>query len=52
MASKTKRTETIRQNKRAAAGSKRKAALRTKGSTKSAKELFGDKQNYFKADFL
>jgi hypothetical protein len=43
MASKTKRTESIRMRKVAARGAKRKAALRTKGSTKSQKELFGDK---------
>lgn len=42
MASKTKKTEMIRTRKKAAAGSKRKAATRTKGSTKSAKTLFGD----------
>lgn len=43
MASKTKRTETIRDRKAARRGRKRKAALRTKGSTKSEKTLFGDK---------
>jgi hypothetical protein len=43
MASKTKKLELIRDRKRASTGRKRKAALRTKGSTKSAKELFGDK---------
>lgn len=43
MASKTKRTETRRQRKVANRGRKRKASLRTKGSTKSAKALFGDK---------
>ena len=43
MASKTIRTETRRKHKKAAQGTKRKAALRTKGSTKSAKVLFGDK---------
>ncbi len=42
MASKTKKTEMIRKRKKAAAGTKRKASTRTKGSTKSAKELFGD----------
>lgn len=42
MASKTKKTELIRKHKKAAAGTKRKAALRTKGSTKSKKTLFGD----------
>ncbi len=42
MASKTKRTEMIRKHKKAAAGTKRKAALRTKGSTKTKKALFGD----------
>lgn len=43
MASKTKRTESIRTRKVAARGTKRKASLRTKGTTKSRKELFGDK---------
>ena len=43
MASKTKRTEIRRAHKKAAQGTKRKAALRTKGSTKSQKALFGDK---------
>lgn len=42
MASKTKRTEYIRKHKKATAGTKRKASLRTKGSTKSKKVLFGD----------
>jgi hypothetical protein len=43
MASKTQRTETVRERKVIRRGKKRKAALRTKGSTKSAKALFGDK---------
>lgn len=43
MASKTKRTEMKRTRRDARMGTKRKAALRTKGSTKSPKELFGDK---------
>ena len=43
MASKTKRTEKIRERKHAAAGGKRKASLNTKGSTKSEAALFGDK---------
>jgi hypothetical protein len=42
MASKTKRTETRRLRKVANRGKKRKAALRTKGSTQSAESLFGD----------
>jgi hypothetical protein len=42
MASKTKKLEIIRRRKKAREGNKRKAALRTKGSTKSAKTLFGD----------
>jgi len=42
MASKTKRTETIRKHKVARQGAKRKAALRTKGTTKDQKTLFGD----------
>lgn len=43
MASKTKKTEYIRERKKATSGKKRKAGLRTKGSTKSKKDLFGDK---------
>jgi hypothetical protein len=43
MASKTMKTESIRQHKANTRGKKRKAALRTKGSTKSQKDLFGDK---------
>ncbi len=43
MASKTKKLEIIRERKVAGRGKKRKAALRTKGSTKSPKVLFGDK---------
>jgi hypothetical protein len=43
MASKTNRTEKKRARKRTTSGHKRKAALATKGSTRSAKELFGDK---------
>ena len=43
MASKTKRTETKRSRRDAGMGKKRKAALRSKGSTKSPKVLFGDK---------
>jgi hypothetical protein len=42
MASKTKKTELIRKHKKAAAGTKRKAKLRTKGSTKTKKATFGD----------
>ncbi len=42
MASKTRRTETIRKHKKSSQGKKRKANLRTKGSTKSAKKLFKD----------
>lgn len=43
MASKTIKTEKKRERKKMAAGTKRKASLRTKGSTKSQKALFGDK---------
>jgi hypothetical protein len=43
MASKTKRTELIRTRKTVNRGKKRKAALRSKGTTKSKKDLFGDK---------
>lgn len=42
MASKTKRTETVRRRKKTTMGTKRKAALRNKGSTKSKKALFQD----------
>ena len=42
MASKTKKTEYIREHKRSTKGKKRKAALRTKGTTKNKKTLFGD----------
>lgn len=42
MASKTKRTEYIRERKKTTSGTKRKAALRNKGTTKSAKDLFKD----------
>ncbi len=42
MASKTKKTELQRKHKVARQGTKRKAALRTNGSTKSAKDLFQD----------
>ncbi|HEY8272663.1 MAG TPA: hypothetical protein VIG33_17345 [Pseudobdellovibrionaceae bacterium] len=42
MASKTKKTEYIRERKKATSGTKRKAALRTKGTTKTAKALFKD----------
>lgn len=41
MASKTKRTETIRKKKLVRKGVKRKANLRNKGTSKSDKELFG-----------
>lgn len=44
MASKTQRTEKRRERKANTRGKKRKAALRTNGSTKSEKELFGDKK--------
>ena len=43
MASKTQKTEKVRARKAQKAGGKRKASLRTKGSTKSPKALFGDK---------
>ncbi len=45
MASKTQRTEHIRKRKVSNQGTKRKASLRTKGTTKTAAELFGDTQN-------
>ena len=43
MASPTKKTRKIRRRKEAKKGRKRKAALRSNGTTKSAAELFGDK---------
>ena len=42
MASATKRTSLKRKRAKANSGKKRKASLRTKGSTKSKKTLFGD----------
>ncbi len=42
MASKTKRTELQRANRNTRMGKKRKAALRTKGTTKTKAALFGD----------
>jgi hypothetical protein len=42
MASKTMKTELKRTRRDARMGSKRKASVRTKGSTKSAKKLFQD----------
>jgi hypothetical protein len=43
MASKTKVTEFRRRRKNAKLGKKRKAKNRNQGTTKSKKELFGDK---------
>jgi len=43
MASKTKRTEYIRKRKVATSGKARKRINRGAGTTKSQKELFGDK---------
>lgn len=43
MASKTIKTELQRAHKKAKQGKVRKAANRSKGTTKSKKELFGDK---------
>jgi hypothetical protein len=42
MASKTQKTEKVRSRKAQKRGGKRKAALRTQGSTKSPAVLFGD----------
>lgn len=42
MASKTNRTEKKRARKRTTRGKKRKATLRTKGTSKTSKALFGD----------
>ncbi len=44
MASKTKKTELIRKRKVSNQGGKRKAKLRSEGTTRTAKELFGDKE--------
>lgn len=43
MASATKRTGKIRKKKMATRGAKRKAKLRTKGTTPARSKLFGDK---------
>ena len=43
MASKTQKTESVRRHKRVTQGKKRKAKVRTQGTTKSPKVLFGDK---------
>ena len=43
MATPTKKTELIRERKKTKAGRKRKAKVRTNGTTKSEKDLFGDK---------
>ena len=42
MASPTKIVKGIRKNKKTNQGKKRKAAIRTNGTTKSKAELFGD----------
>ena len=42
MASPTKKTRKIRKRKEAGKGKKRKAEARSKGTTRSAAELFGD----------
>jgi hypothetical protein len=42
MASKTRRTKIIRKRKLARKGVKRKAKLRSQGSTRTDKELFGE----------
>ena len=42
MASPAKRTGLIRKRKKSAEGRKRKAKLRTNGTTRSEAELFGD----------
>lgn len=44
MSSPAKQTAKIRERKRANQGRKRKARLRTQGSTQSAAELFGDEE--------
>jgi hypothetical protein len=42
MASASKRTDTVRRNKKTLRGKVRKAKNRNKGTTKSAAKLFGD----------
>ena len=42
MASNTQQTRNIRAKKQASQGTKRKAAIRSKGSTRSYEELFGE----------
>jgi len=44
MASPTRKTEKNRKRKIATQGKKRKAAIRTNGTTKSKNELFGDEE--------
>lgn len=44
MASAAKQTQTIRKQKRAKKGNKRKAQLRNNGTTRTPAELFGDKE--------
>lgn len=44
MASKTIATETKRSNRDSKMGKKRKAALRSNGTTKKPKDLFGDEK--------
>ena len=44
MASLAKRTSLIRKRKETRQGTRRKAKLRTEGSTKSKAELFGDEE--------
>ena len=44
MASPAKQTSTIRKRKQARMGSKRKAKLRSQGTTRSASELFQDEE--------
>jgi hypothetical protein len=43
MASKTKKLELIRKNRNSKMGQKRKSKNRNEGTTKTQKELFGDK---------
>ena len=45
MASNTQQTRNIRAKKQASQGTKRKAAIRSKGSTRSYEELFGQKKD-------
>ena len=50
MASNTQQTRNIRAKKQASQGTKRKAAIRSKGSTRSYEELFGQQKDGAKSE--